>query len=58
MTERLAGCRLTGGGWHWPPAGPGLPNPGPPGPWGIAGQAEAEALEVLAGWLRERAGSD
>src|SRR5581483_4316726 len=53
MAERLAGCRSTGGGWHWPPTGPALLNPGQ-GLWGVANSAEAEALDVLSGWLRER----
>jgi hypothetical protein len=57
MAHRLAGCRRSGGGWHWPPGGPGLPNPGPQVPWRVADPAEAEALEVLVGWLRDRAGN-
>jgi hypothetical protein len=54
MTERLNRSRLEGSGWHWPPAGTGLPDPGPIPPWGMAGPAEAEVLEVLACWLRDR----
>ncbi len=54
MAERLAGCRRPDSRWHWPPGGPGLPNPGPPSPWGVAGPAESAALDVLADWLRDR----
>jgi hypothetical protein len=53
MAARLAGCQVVGGGWRWPPGGPGLPTPGP-GQWGVAGPAEEEALGVLAGWLQDR----
>jgi hypothetical protein len=53
MAKRLADCRRTGGGWHWPPAGKGLPTPGPTGPWQAAGPAEAAALDILDNWVAE-----
>lgn len=57
LSERLTGCRVAGGGWHWPPGGMGLPNPGPIPPWGVADSAQAAALDVLAGLIRDRAGT-
>ena len=57
LSGRLTGCRIAGGGWHWPPSGMGLPNPGPIPPWGVADSAQASALEVLDGWIRDRAGT-
>lgn len=57
MAERLGDGRRPRGGWHWPPAGPGLPNPAPQVPRGVVARpAEADALDVLADWLRDRAG--
>jgi hypothetical protein len=55
LSRRLAGCRIASGGWHWPPAGMGLPNPGPIPPWGVADPAQTAALEVVARWIRDRA---
>ena len=57
MADRLAKCRLVEGRWHWPPGGSGLPTPGNDQPWGMAGPTEADALDVLGGWLRDRSGN-
>jgi hypothetical protein len=55
MSARLTRCRIANGGWHWPPGGMGIPNPGPTPPWGVADSTEADALDALAGWLQARA---
>ena len=56
MAERLARCRRPGGGWHWPPAGPGLPKPGPARPWGVAGGGGGGGLGAPVGWVGGRVG--
>jgi hypothetical protein len=58
LSGRLDRCRIASGGWHWPPGGMGLPNPGPIPPRGVADPSQAAALEVLAGWVQVRAGTD
>jgi hypothetical protein len=54
MSGRLAGCRRADGGWHWPPGGMGLANPGPTPPWGTADPEQSLAMELLSRWVQER----
>jgi hypothetical protein len=54
MMEGLIACRNLDGLWRWPPAGPGLPTPGPASPWGTAKPDESRVLDILAAWVGDR----
>jgi hypothetical protein len=51
MRERLCRDKTESTRWHWLPAGPGIPTPGPVPQWRIANELESVALDLLENLL-------